>query len=160
MLPPKKNTQFPQQRIYGSITEVDRKSFEKCEIILHLSVQKSDETKRPTYKFVINLQYIKKMPNSSTGYKDLRITNTITRGPWATTLTRAQMRYVFNKPTIFIKQRSTQRCCQIILKSDSWFLTRRFFKFSIWICKTPWWLVESDLRTIPAELIWNLTIGL
>ena len=26
----------------------------------------------------------------------------LTKGPWATMLTRAQMRYVFNKPTIFI----------------------------------------------------------
>ena len=88
-------------------------------------------------------------------------------------LTRAQMRYVVNKPTDFIKQSLTKDDrCQIIMKSDSWFLTRRFLSF-LYACVRQTDpihgakffkehdglsnLVESDLRIISAKFIWNQT---
>ena len=65
-------------------------------------------------------KYITILNNTTVEIQSLIYVIETTRGPWATMLTRAQMKYVFNKPTIVIKQRSTQNdCCQIILKSDS-----------------------------------------
>ena len=105
------------------------------------------------------------------------LVNILTRGPWATALTRVQMRYVFNKSAIFIKQRSTQRW---LLPNyfEIWqlvFNKKIFLSFqhgyvrqtgpNSWcqvFQRTQSWtiLVESDLGIISAKLIWNLTIDL
>ena len=85
-------------------------------------------------------------------------------------------KFSINQQSLLSRGLLKDDCFQIILKSDSWFLTRRFFKFSIWISKTNWtqftvpsfsrnmtaWaiLVESDLRSFLPNSFWNLTTGL
>ena len=44
--------------------------------------------------------------------------------------------FSINQQSLFTRGLLKESCCQIILKSDSWFLTRKYFRFSIWICKT------------------------
>ena len=83
--------------------------------------------------------------------------NIRTRGWWATMLTRAQMRYVFNKPRIFIKQMSTQRWL-LPNYSEIWLLVfkKKFFRISIWKFKLNWpqYMVSSFHGTWLLEQSW------
>ena len=70
--------------------------------------------------------------------------------------------FSINQQSLFSRGQLKESWCQVILKFDSWFLTRKFFRFSIWICKTKdqwswaahlstWCILKFSLRPPPSQ---------